>query len=48
MIENRNETTHTYDEKTADAIGQAILSRYVTQFEKFQTRFMHLEDEKQP
>jgi nucleotidyltransferase substrate binding protein (TIGR01987 family) len=46
MIENRNETTHTYDEETADKIGEAILSRYVPQFEKFQARFMELECEK--
>src|SRR5213080_2819600 len=36
MIESRNATTHTYDEKTADAIAQAILSRYVPEFEKFE------------
>jgi nucleotidyltransferase substrate binding protein (TIGR01987 family) len=47
MIENRNETTHTYDEETADEIGKAILSRYVDQFEKFQRRFMQLEREKE-
>jgi nucleotidyltransferase substrate binding protein (TIGR01987 family) len=47
MIENRNETTHTYDEETADEIGEAILSRYVDQFEKFQRRFMQLEREKE-
>lgn len=47
MIENRNETTHTYDEETADEIGDAILSRYVDQFEKFQRRFMQLEREKE-
>jgi nucleotidyltransferase substrate binding protein (TIGR01987 family) len=27
MIESRNATTHTYDEKTAGAIAQAILTR---------------------
>jgi len=43
MIESRNATTHTYDEKTADAIAQAILSRYVPEFEKFQSRFIQLE-----
>jgi hypothetical protein len=37
MIENGNETTHTYE------IGEAILSGYVPQFEKFQTRFTQLE-----
>jgi nucleotidyltransferase substrate binding protein (TIGR01987 family) len=47
MIENRNETTHTYDEETADKIGEAILSRYMPQFEKFQARFMELECEKE-
>jgi nucleotidyltransferase substrate binding protein (TIGR01987 family) len=45
MIENRNETTHTYNEEIADEIGEAILSLYVPQFEKFQTRFMELERE---
>jgi nucleotidyltransferase substrate binding protein (TIGR01987 family) len=47
MIESRNATTHTYDEKTADAIAQAILSRYVPEFEKFQSRFIQLEREKE-
>src|SRR6478672_4874921 len=47
MIESRNETTHTYDEETADAIGKAILSSYVAQFEKFQTRFTQLEREEE-
>ena len=43
MIESRNATTHTYDEKTAEAIAQAILMYYVPEFEKFQTRFAQLE-----
>ena len=47
MIESRNATTHTYDEKTADAIAQAILSRYVPEFEKFERRFIELEREKE-
>ena|SRR6266487_5256782 len=47
MIESRNATTHTYDEETADAIGQAILSRYVPEFEKFERRFIELEREKE-
>jgi hypothetical protein len=37
----------TYDEKTADAIAQAILSRYVPEFEKFQSRFIQLERQKE-
>ena len=44
MIDSRNQTTHAYDEKTADEIAAAILSRYVPQFEKFQSRFMELEE----
>ncbi len=42
MIEHRNETTHTYDQETADEIAAAILGRYVTEFEKFQERFAGL------
>ena len=45
MIESRNETTHAYDEATADKIAAAILSRYVAEFEKFQARFSQLEGE---
>jgi hypothetical protein len=45
MIENRNETTHTYDEETAAEIADAILSRYVPEFEKFQIQFLELERE---
>jgi nucleotidyltransferase substrate binding protein (TIGR01987 family) len=45
MVENRNETTHTYDEETANKIGEAILSRYLREFENFQTKFMQLERE---
>jgi nucleotidyltransferase substrate binding protein (TIGR01987 family) len=45
MIESRNETTHTYDEDTANEIGEAILSRYVPQFFKFQTKFTQLQGE---
>jgi nucleotidyltransferase substrate binding protein (TIGR01987 family) len=45
MIENRNEATHTYDEETADEIADAILSRYVPEFEKFQIQFLELERE---
>jgi nucleotidyltransferase substrate binding protein (TIGR01987 family) len=45
MIENRNLTTHTYDERTADKITSAILSSYVAEFRKFQQRFVELERE---
>ena len=43
MIEHRNETSHTYNEKIAAAIVEAILTRYVTEFEGFQRRFLELE-----
>lgn len=43
MIESRNLTTHTYDERTADKVSAAILSSYVAEFEKFQARFAELE-----
>jgi nucleotidyltransferase substrate binding protein (TIGR01987 family) len=42
MIEHRNETSHTYNEKIAAAIVEAILTRYVTEFEEFQRRFLEL------
>ena len=45
MIRNRNLTTHTYDERTADKISSAILSSYVAEFRKFQERFAELETE---
>jgi nucleotidyltransferase substrate binding protein (TIGR01987 family) len=43
MIEHRNETSHTYNEKTADAIAEAILARYVPEFEAFQRCLLELE-----
>ena len=38
MIEESNRTSHTYNEETAAEIADAILSRYVPEFEKFFTR----------
>ena len=43
MIKSRNESTHTYDCETAGAIASAISARYVAEFEKFQKKFMELE-----
>ena len=43
MIEHRNETSHTYNEAIANAIVEAILTRYVTEFEGFQRSFLELE-----
>ena len=45
MIENRNETTHTFDRQVADDIASAILLRYVAEFENFKTRFAQMERE---
>jgi nucleotidyltransferase substrate binding protein (TIGR01987 family) len=43
MIEHRNETSHTYNEEIANAIVEAILTRYVAEFEGFQRSFLELE-----
>ena len=43
MIQNRNESSHTYNEAIANAIVEAILTRYVAEFEGFQRSFSELE-----
>src|SRR2546427_8964719 len=43
MIQSRNQTSHTYNEDTADEIAEAILSSYVKEFEKILTKFTELE-----
>jgi nucleotidyltransferase substrate binding protein (TIGR01987 family) len=43
MIEHRNESSHTYNQKIADTVVEAILTRYVKEFEKFQHSFLELE-----
>jgi nucleotidyltransferase substrate binding protein (TIGR01987 family) len=43
MIQSRNRTSHTYNEETAAKIADAILSRYVPEFEKFIHRFTEFE-----
>jgi nucleotidyltransferase substrate binding protein (TIGR01987 family) len=45
MIDDRNETTHAYDEATVNKIATAILTRYVEEFARFQQRFQELEQE---
>ena len=45
MIESRNRTSHTHNEETAAEIANAILSRYVREFEGFLHRFTELEKE---
>src|SRR6266436_5612515 len=43
MIQSRNQTSHTYNEDTADEIATAILSSYVKEFEKFLKKFTELQ-----
>jgi len=43
MIQSRNRTSHTYNEKTAQEIADAILSRYVLELEKFSRKFTDFE-----
>ena len=45
MIESRNQTSHAYNEETADEIADSILSRYLASFEEFFQRFTKLEQE---
>jgi nucleotidyltransferase substrate binding protein (TIGR01987 family) len=42
MIKSRNQTSHTYNEETANAITEAILTRYCSAFAEFSTRFTRL------
>jgi nucleotidyltransferase substrate binding protein (TIGR01987 family) len=44
MIKSRNQTSHTYNEATANEITSAILTRYCAQFTQFQTRFFQLQE----
>jgi nucleotidyltransferase substrate binding protein (TIGR01987 family) len=46
MIQSRNQTTHTYDQSTANQIAQSIVSSYVAAFTNFQKRFLELASEK--
>ena len=43
MIASRNQTSHTYNQDTAEKIVAAITSGYVAEFEKFLLRFTELE-----
>ena len=44
MIKSRNQTSHTYNEETANEITEAILHRYCAQFSQFSTRFDRLRE----
>ncbi len=43
MIQARNRSSHTYNEKTAQEIAAAILGSFVPRFEEFRRRFSELE-----
>jgi nucleotidyltransferase substrate binding protein (TIGR01987 family) len=44
MIKSRNQTSHTYNEETADEITDAVVARYYAEFERFLERFTELEE----
>ena len=44
MIKSRNQTSHTYNEETANEITEAILTRECAQFSQFSTRFSRLQE----
>ena len=44
MIKSRNQTSHTYNEATANENTEAILTRYCAQFSEFSTRFTRLRE----
>lgn len=43
MIQARNRSSHTYNEKTANELAEAILSSFVHEFELFAATFTELE-----
>ena len=43
MIQSRNQTMHTYNETTAEAIYAAILTSYVAAFQAFQEHFAQMQ-----
>lgn len=43
MIKSRNDSSHTYNEDTANEMAAAITSSYLPQFDKFLQRFSQLE-----
>ena len=43
MIKSRNDSSHTYNEDTANEMSAAITSSYLPQFDKFLQRFSELE-----
>ena len=45
MIQNRNLTTHTYNESTATQIVKAILEVYFAEFQALQVKLQRLKKE---
>ena len=45
MIKNRNLSSHTYDEKTADKIVSAVCGQYIHEFIKMEERLTQLEND---
>ena len=43
MIQSRNSSSHTYNEKTANEIANAILNSFVAEFDRFRAKFAELE-----
>jgi len=43
LIQNRNRSSHTYNETIANDIAEAIASDYFESFGKFEKRFLDLE-----
>lgn len=43
MIQARNRSSHTYNQKTADDLARAILSSFVPEFRTFSAKFSELE-----
>lgn len=43
MIQARNRSSHTYNEKTAQEVAAAILGSFVPKFQEFRRRFSELE-----
>ncbi len=44
MIQSRNQTSHTYNEETAEEISKAILNSYYQEFLKLQKKLKELEE----
>jgi len=43
MIQARNRSSHTYNQKTADEVSAAILANFMPEFVAFQTKFTELD-----